>query len=183
MDKLKTQLTAAILNSQKEAEIFGWMALTLPEYGTKPFNKRLETWLNKQAGDRFGTEVYKNWGMNGEDKTYPKVSFYLTKSSYSDKYELSVNYKGKQAQYDYDTKTTELRDRNENEKLLGLANIGDIVDSSNRIVTNRTENVVKMQSNIKELAKLTKERDDLKAKISAYNDKISYAISDEMRIK
>lgn len=186
MEKMKLELTAAILNNEKEAEVYDWLALTVPEY-TGQFNKRFETWLNKKASERFGTEVYKNWGMNGEDKEYPKISFYLHKSDYqltdTPKFEFSFNYKGKTVSYDYENKTTVIRDQNENEKLFGIAGTADIVEWAERVAKNRRENVEKMQSNLRELPKLIAEHDKLKADIEKFNDKISYAISDSMRIK
>jgi hypothetical protein len=125
--------------------------------------------------------------MNGEDKEYPRVNFYMHKSDYQltdeAKYELSVNFDGKELGYDYESRSDVLRDRNQNEKLFGLVGVEDLVTWSNRIVENRREGIEKMQSNLRNLAKLEKERTALKAKIDAYNEKISYAISDTMRIK
>lgn len=187
MNNEKLQLAAAMINHERLSEICDWLVATAPDYGNKPFNKRFETWLNKQAGERFGTEVYKNWGTNGEDKTYPKVTFYLHKSDYQytdvAKFELSINYRGTTVQYDYETKTSELREHNENEKLYSITSVSDIAEQCAQIAAYRRESVVKMQSNLKQLDKLRAERDKLKAAIDAYNDKISYAISDSMRIK
>lgn len=187
MEKCKAILSAKILDSTKQIEVFEWLAFVAPEYGTKPFNKRFETWLNKKAGERFGTKTLKNWGVHGEDKEFPKVSFYMHKAdyqlTYEVKYELSVNYDGKEASYDYDTKTTVIRDRSQNEKLFGLVGVDDLVVWANRIVTNRRESIEKMQGNLKYLPKLMAMRDRLQMEIKDYNDKISYAISDEMRIK
>lgn len=182
----KLTLTAKILNTNTEIEVYDWLRLIIPEYGDKPFNKRFETWLNKQASDRFGIEVYKNWGMNGEDREYPKINFYFRKATWSmngDKYDLSFNYKGKAVQYDYETKQAKISDKSENEQLIGVDSTASIIEWAERIVINRRENVEQMQSNMTQLPKLVAERDKLKAAIEAYNDKISYTISDTMRIK
>lgn len=184
MNKCKLLLTAAILNNEKEAEIYDWLKLIVPEY-KGVFNKRFETWINKKASERFGDKTIENWGMNGESKTYPRVNFYMRRDDFMDtvKYEFSFNYEGKTVGYDYDTKTDVLRDHNENEKLFGIKSAEEIVDWSLRVAANRRENVEKMQDNLRNLPALEQERIELKLKLEAYNNKISYAISDQMRIK
>lgn len=186
MEKERAQLTAAIFNNEKEAEIFEWLVLMLPDYGTRPFNKRLETWLNKCAMQRFGTEVYKNWGMNGEDKTFSKVTFYMHKADYptdTTRYELSVNYKGKNAQYDYETKKIEIREHSENERLFSVSDASELIERARSIVTNRIENVKKMRDNLAHLEELQRERGSLQSAIKTFNEKLSYAVADTMRVK
>lgn len=187
IDKLKLELTAGILNNEREAEIYDWLALTVPEYGNKPFNKRFETWINKQAEERFGTKTIENWGMNGEAKTYPQVWFTLTKDPYplSDvpKFEFSFRYEGKMVGYDYGTKKAVMRDHTESEKLFGIKGITDIVEWCGRVSANRRENVLKMQDNNRNIKKLLAHRDKLKELIDAHNESISYIIRQEVGIK
>lgn len=183
-ERAKLLLTAGILNNEIEIEVYDWLRLTVPEYGTKPFNKRFETWINKQAAERFGTEVYKNWGMNGEDREYPKIRFSLTKDSYWDKFEFTFYYLGREVGYDYDTREPVLKDRaNEHEKLFGIHGIEDIVKQATDIAVYRREAIEKMQGNMKYLAKLFAQRDRLRDEIKSHNEQISYVISDIARIK
>jgi hypothetical protein len=172
-DRAKMLLSAGILNNQKEIEVYEWLRLIVPDYGTKPFNKRFETWLNKQSIERFGTETIHNWGMNGESKSFPKIRFGFTKDTYSERYQLTFYYKGKGLGYNYETKTDHLRETNEHETLMGLHNAAEIVEWAMRVKDNRAEY----------LPKLMAQRDRLRSEIADHNDKISYAISDIVRVK
>lgn len=184
MNTIKLKLKAQIYNHEQLIEACKFLQTI--EYNGQ-FNKRFETYLNEESSKVFGTQTIKGWGMNGEDKVYPKVNFYFRKSDFQltdePKYELSINYDGQEAGYNYDSKETELRKRSQNEKLFGLKDVEEVKMWAGRIVENRTEGIELMQANIKNFAKLEHERLALKVKIEAYNKKISYAVSDEMRIK
>lgn len=188
-EKAKLLLTAAILNNKRQVEIFGWLALVAPDYGTKPFNKRFETWLNKLSSERFGTKTIENWGMNGESKTYPKVTFYLRKEDYQygdgddTRFGFNIHYDGKTVRRSFDNKTETIEDSNESEKIFSVTDIAGIVEHSQHIAQFRQHDIDKMEDNMAHLAELEIERAEVNAKLKAYNDKLSYAISDQMRIK
>ena len=183
MESNKLKLTAGIFNLGKEVEIYDWLALIAGDYGTKPFNKRFETWLNKQSAERFGTHVIEAWGMNGEDKEFENVRFGFSKRDWSDGYGLDFYYKGQAVRYDYDAKQAVLGDSNEREGLVSLKDIAEIVEWSKKCSSNRAMEREKARGNLKNIAKLAAEHDRLKQQISEYNDKISYIISDELRIR
>lgn len=182
MESNKLKLTAGILNLGKEVEIYDWLALVAPDYGTRPFNKRFETWLNKQSIERFGTHTVENWGGAGEHKEFENVRFGFSKKDWGDGYELNFYYKGQQVRYDYDAKQAFLGDSNEKEGLVSVKDIAEIVEWSKKCSANRAMEREKAQGNLRYIAKLMAQRDSLKEQISAHNDKISYLLSDELRI-
>lgn len=183
METNKMKLTAGILNLGKEVEICDWLALVAPEYGTKPFNKRFETWLNKQSAARFGTHTIENWGIDGEDKEFENVRFGFHKQSWGDGYELNYYYKGQAVGYDYDAKAPTMRESNEREGFVAITSVDDIAMWAKRCSQNRTMEREKAQGNLRYIAKLMAQRDRLKQEISEHNDRISYLISDELRIR
>ena len=183
MESNQMKLTAGILNLGKEIEIYDWLALIAGDYGSKPFNKRFETWLNKASAERFGTHTLENWGMNGEAKTFENVRFSFRRKDWGDGYELNFYYKGQQVGYDYDAKKAVMRESNEKDGLVSVGDIAEVIDWSKKCSANRAMEREKAQGNLKYLAKLMAQRDRLKSEISDHNDKISYLISDEMRIR
>lgn len=183
IERAKLHLTADILNLNREVDIYKWLALAVPDYSTKPFNKRFETWLNKQSSERFGTETIDNWGMYGESKTYPSVNFSLTRDSYSETSELSIRYKGRTLRYNYDDKKNYIGENQETEKLFGLKSASDIVERSTAIVPVRHESIELMQPNLRHLPKLFAQRDALRMAIKDHNDKVSYSIAELVRVK
>lgn len=183
MENSKLKLTAGILNLGKQVEIYDWLALVAPEYGTKPFNKRLETWLNKQSAERFGTHTLEDWGMNHESKEFENVRFSFRRKDWGDGYELNFYYDGQAIGYNYDAQRAELRKSSEKESLYSVASVEEIADWSKKSSANRAMEREKAQDNLKSLAKLTVQHDKLKAEIAAYNDGISYLLSDELRIR
>ena len=182
MQRIELKLQAGIHNAETEATIYEWLAEILPEYGTKPFNKRLETWLNKQSAEKFGEETI-DWGYNEETKTFPRVSFYFRKSDWSDNFNLSFSYKGEEAGYNYDTRNIEIQARTIREELLGVENNDNLIEQSRRNGEHRRDSIKLMQSNLRDLSQLIGEYDDLKKEISAFNESISYIIADDLRIR
>lgn len=183
MESNKLKLTAGIFNLGKEVEIYDWLALIAGDYGTKPFNKRFETWLNKQSAERFGTHIVEDWGGAGKHKEFENVRFGFSKKDWGDGYELNFYYKGQQVRYDYDAKQAFLGDSNEREGLVSVKDIAEIVDWSKKSSANRAMEREKAQGNLEDIAKLTAERDRLQQQISEHNDRISYLLSDELRIR
>jgi hypothetical protein len=183
MENITLKLNAGIYNLGREIEIYKWLAFTAPAYGSKPFNKRLETWLNKASAERFGTHTLEDWGLNHESKIFENVRFSLRKKDYGDGYELNFYYEGRALQWDYETRTSTLRKSNEKECLYTVESINEITTWAEKIAINRTAEQVKARGNIRALARLTKQRDALKAKISEHNDAISYIVADDLRVK
>ena len=85
--------------------------------------------------------------------------------------------------YDYDAKQAFLGESNEREGLISVKDIADIIESSEKCSANRAMEREKAQGNLKSIAKLTAERDRLQQQISEHNDRISYLLSDELRIR
>lgn len=183
MESNKLKLTAGIFNLGKEVEIYDWLALIAGDYGTKPFNKRFETWLNKQSIERFGTHTVENWGGAGEHKEFENVRFGFYKQSWGDKYELNFYYKGQAVRYDYDAKAAVLGDSNEKEGLLSVSDIAEIVEWSKKCSSNRAMEREKARGNLVVLPELMEQHKKIKELIESFNDDISYIISDELRIK
>lgn len=181
MEKHKITLSAGILNLGKEVEIYDWLALIAPDYGSKPFNKRFETWLNKRSAERFGTHQVERFGNEKID--YENVRFGFNKQSWGDKYELNFYYSGKTARYDYDTKTTVMGDSNERECLVSVESIEQIVDYAQKSSSNRAMEREKARGNLTVLPELIALKEKLTDMISSYNDDISYLLSDELRIR
>jgi len=183
MENNKLKLTAGILNLGIEVEIYDWLALIAGDYGTKPFNKRFETWLNKQSAERFGTHTVKEWGFDKAGKEFENVRFGFHKQSWGDRMELNFYYNGKAVGYDYDAKKTVMRNSNERETFVSVESVDQIIDYAKKSSANRAMEREKAQGNLRAIAKLSAERDRLKQLISDHNDKISYIISDELRIR
>lgn len=181
--KLRCDLTAAILNYEQEAGIYEWLALIVPDYGTRPFNKRLETWLNKLSADRFGTHTVENWGGNGASKEFENVRFAFRKSDYSDKFELSFYYAGQATWLDYDDHSYKLHGSNEHETLSNITDANDLATRARELGRSRLEYKVKLQDNLANIDALAIEHDQLRADIKAFNDKLTFAISDDLRIR
>lgn len=183
METNKLKLTAGILNLGKEVEIYDWLALIAPDYGTRPFNKRFETWLNKQSVERFGTHTVENWGMNHESKEFENVRFSFHKQSWGDKYELTFYYSGQSTYYDYDTKQVKLRDSNEREALVSVESVEQIKEYAQKCSSNRAMEREKARGNLVVLPELMEQQQKIKDLIRTFNDDISYILSDELRIK
>lgn len=181
METNKLKLTAGILNLGTEVEIYDWLALVAPEYGTRPFNKRFETWLNKKSAERFGTHKVERWGDEIVD--YENVRFSFSKQSWGDKFELNFYYPGKSVGYDYDAKKAVMRDSNEREGLVSVASVDEIVDWSKKCSSNRAMEREKARGNLTVLPELMKQQQKIKDLICAFNDDISYLLSDELRIR
>lgn len=183
IDELKCKLSAAILNYQREAEIYDWLALTAPGYTQKQFNKRYETWINKQSIERFGSETIGNWGLHGESKQHPAVNFSLAKSSYSSDYELRFSYTGQTAGIDYDNHRYVLRKSTEWETLYTVTSVKDITERAAALATSRRAYILQLQDNLQNISALMIEHGQLRADIKAFNDKLTFAISDDLRIR
>lgn len=183
MEAHKLKLSAGIFNLGEEVKIYDWLARAAGEYGTKPFNKRFETWLNKQSAEHFGTYTVKDWGGAGKHKEFENVRFGFSKKDWGDGYELNFYYKGQQVLRDYEAKQVFLGDTHEKEGLYTVGDIAEVIDWSKKCSANRAMEREKAQGNLEHIAELTAERDRLRQQISEHNDKISYLLSDELRIK
>jgi len=175
-------LTAAILNSEREIEIYDWLGRISLEYHGQQ-NKRFETWIDKQASERFGTEIYKNWGLNNENKEFPKVRFHYRKNGIFDKFELTFYYQGKAGQYDYDAKEYKIVSHNEHETLMNIEHTSNIAQQCIDIVGKRRENLIKMKANLQHLEELETQHAKMLKAIETYNDLISWPLSDTLRIR
>lgn len=183
MESNKLKLTAGILNLGKEVEIYDWLALIAGDYGSKPFNKRFETWLNKQSIERFGTHTVEDWGGAGKHKEFENVRFSFSKKDWGDGYELNFYYKGQAVGYDYDAKKAVMRDSNEREGLVSVESVDEIVDNAKKCSSNRAMEREKARGNLVVLPELMEQHKKIKELIDSFNRDISYIISDELRIK
>jgi hypothetical protein len=175
------QLQATIHNLEQESAIWRWVALTAPHYGTKPFNKRFETWLNKESMSFFGEETVQRFdGM----QQIPKIRFGFRKSDYSDYFEFSFYYPSQTVAQDYDTHTFKLRDgASEREYITGIHNLDELVGWADKIPANRQMERAKAQGNLRDLAKLEARKEELSKLVTEYNDSISYCLGDAMRLR
>ncbi len=191
IENAKLHLKAAIFNNEREAEIYAWIAETVPEYGTKQFNKRFETWLNEKSSKKWGTKTIEDWGLNHESKTYPALSFYMSDEQWPDtegnkRYSLSFNYDGQQVgsegYHSEGTYKVLIQKHQENEKIYKVASAAEIVDQAVNVVEIRQNENAKLRANMKALPALKREHDKLEAALEAYHDKIRYAIRDQWKI-
>lgn len=188
IEHAKLRLTAAILNNEKEIEIYSWLAATVPEYGTRPFNQRFITWLNKKAGERFGTHNVERYGQTG-GVDMPNVNFYMGRTTYTDKvqFDFSFTYKGKTADYNYPAdggpKEFVLRDSSKHEKMYGVAGVEELVKQVLGYIESRQNQIMKLNQNLADLPELANELLGLQKAVRKYNDKISYAISDDWSLR
>jgi len=178
----KLQLEAAIYNAEKMIEIYEFIAST--NYSGQ-FNKRYQTYLDKMSSEKFGTQVYPQWGMNGEDKIFPLVNFGMTRDEFSDeaKYRITFYYKGQAVDWDTDKREYRMREKSESDYSYSITSANDYVKAAKDRIEYLKSSLAKFRDNLAHIDDLKAEHDKVEAIVKAYNDKLSWPISDRLRIK
>jgi hypothetical protein len=185
--KLKAQLH----NEQTAVELLQWLAETLPKY-TGQFNKRFETWLNKELSAKYGTWKYQDkhpgevWRYDDPNPEFQNYTAWFRPNTYSmsKSYELTVNFRdGQKVDREWDSKIYTLQPTQESVKFYSVQAVNDIVENIANYHTSKLNTIEKLKQNLKNLNSLVTKHNKLAKELDAYNDAISYAISDEFRIK
>lgn len=188
-------LKAEILNSVKEIELLQYVYDVLPEY-KGVLNKRLETMLVKKLAEKYGTYEYKynnepntpKYGQPSEyDKTINNVTAYLSKETYSRICcGLAIGYKGVGWRDTWNNDNEKSKQFVATNKTLQLYSWEDLVELAQQIngrIEYLNNTIVQLKDNIKHLDKYTREYKKLQQAIRDHNEKISYVLSDRLRIK
>lgn len=187
----RLKLQAELHNEQKAVELLEWLNETVPKY-TGQFNKRFETWLNKELSTKYGTWKYQDkhpgesWRYDDPNHEFQNSTAWFRPSSYSmsKAYELTVNFSdGQQVGRDSDSRVYEIQPHQQSVKFYSVHAVSDITENITNYRTSKLNTIEKLKQNIKNLNSLVVKHNKLAKELDAYNDAISYAISDEFRIK
>ena len=192
IERNKGHLKAELLNLIKEIELIEFLTSTIPKY-TGPLNKRFETFINKELAIKYGTYEYKYYdesygvkaGTASEyDKTINNISAWLSSETYSKKYyKIGLHYQGTEFNYNSDDKEYKYTSRQKTVEAYSWESLFELVAQLESKLTYTNQSIIKIKDNQKHLDKYARECNKLVDQINAYNDKISYVISDSYRIK
>lgn len=192
---LSLKLEAAIYNAEKEAEIYNWLAVTVPTY-TGQFNKRLETWLNKLSMDKFGNHpIERGWGDNATTKDYPNVNFWMERNDSFQgemRFSLSFHYDGREYDRHIDfgpnnderKQIEQLRKSNQREQIYAFSDLKELTAQVANVGEGRAASAKELRQFTPEvLSNLVAEHDRLTVEVKSFNDRVVWPIGDDLRIK
>jgi hypothetical protein len=183
-DKMIMKLDKELYNLNAQNEAIAVILEAITAYGDKTYNKRFATFTNKLLIERFGSKMYERYGRESEE--VGNVYCYLTTDEFIKKHtRFNMVYKGKEIRSNYtdNDRTEYLGESNEHELFYGSDTLPELTEALNARVAYNIKNIDKIKGNKKSLNSLIKEHDKVAAIVSEYNDKITYVLSDDLRIK
>lgn len=180
----KNNIKAAIFNANKEIDILKAVEKLSGAY-TGQFNKRYETYMEKGLAAAFGTYHYESDYSAEQSRDINNVRLSMQKRDYGMgvSYSIALHYQGQESGWSHDKKMNELRDKYMSFDFYSTEKAQDVTDACAGYIKYRTESIDKLKSNLTKIKGLMSEHDKLVAAVEAYNNKISYAVTDILRIK
>lgn len=174
------KIEKAIYNHRMEMQVLAICLEAIEEYGDKVYNKRFATFVNKELIKVFGSKFYERYGR--DDEEVGNAYCYLTKEEFVNT-RFNIVYIGKEIRTDYDNNKLYLGDSNVHEIYYSADTLSDLKDTLNARIEFTDKLIEKIKLNKKNLKALTKEHDKLVEKVDTFNNKLTYVLSDSLRIK
>lgn len=181
-EKMFLDIEKEVSNLKTQKDVLSIIRKAVDDYGNKVYNKRFCTFVNKRLIDKFGSKMYERYGR--EDEEIGNAYCYLSAEEYIQKHTyLHIVFRGVDIRRNYDNDTLYLGEANIHEQLYNTDTFEELATSIDARIAYLDKCIDSIKSNESNLDKLISESKKLHEMVKSYNAKISYVLSDHLRVK